>query len=123
VPTSRAEILRLPLRCDLSAPRLARTALDRLDAIGPVHDDALLAASELATHAVLRASSAPDEEIELTAELVADGVRIAVMGSHAQRSGQHAGIDGLRLRVIQAIARRYGAELTNGQRVWTVLEM
>ena len=60
-----AEILRLRLRCDASAPRLARRALERLDVITSVREEALLVTSELATNAVMHSGSEPSEEIEL----------------------------------------------------------
>jgi hypothetical protein len=129
VSPSSPEILRVRLRCDVSAPRNARRALDGLDEIRPVHDDALLVASELATSAVMEPTVDPTSEIELLAELVPDGLRIAVTDSgrrdptagptpadedQPQRMG---------LRSVQAIARRWGAERLDGQRVWAVLAM
>jgi hypothetical protein len=88
------EILRLRLRCDLSAPRRPRRALAGLEAIDPVRDDALLVASELATTALRRATHHAENEIELVAEVVPDGLRIAVSDrwrTDAGSTSRHAG--------------------------------
>lgn len=117
------------LRRDASAPGLARRALERLDAISPVHDDALLVASELATEAVRQATVESAGEIELSAELVHDGLRIVV--THSARPELTTGLepaeavnsDGLGLRIIQGVARRWGTERFDGRRTWAVLSI
>src|SRR5512142_287482 len=103
-----AEILRLRLRCHASAPRLARRAVESLEAITPVRDEALLVTSELASNAVMHSGSLPAEEIELKAELIPEGVRIAV--TDAGRSNTDPAIcppddgrpSGFGLRVVAA---------------------
>jgi hypothetical protein len=138
---SSAEILRLRLRCDHTAPRLARRALGSLEAVRPVRDDAILLASELTTSAVLHAGGGRKQEIELLAERVPDGLRIAVGDTGGTRdaggAGGAGGSDvsggrgskppsapvGISLRIVQAIARRWGAEPSNGQRLWAVLAL
>jgi anti-sigma regulatory factor (Ser/Thr protein kinase) len=125
VSRSSPEILRLRLRCDVFAPRRARRALEGLEAIEPVHDDALLVASELATNAVRRSARGADSEIELLAELVPDGLRIAVTDTcrlaPTPAPGPEAGQIGLGLRIVQGIARRWGAERRDGGQMWAVL--
>jgi anti-sigma regulatory factor (Ser/Thr protein kinase) len=132
VSMSSAEILRLRLRCDHEAPRLAREALGALEAAQPVRDDALLVASELTTNAVLHGSGEAEQEIELVAERVPDGLRISVCdtgsaggqgGGDGGRSRPPPGPVGVSLRIVQAIARRWGAEPSNGQRLWAVLAL
>ena len=120
---SSPEILRLRLRCDVFAPRRARRALEGLEAIEPVHDDALLVASELATNAVRRSARGADSEIELLAEFVPDGLRIAVTDTCrlAPTPAPEAGQIGLGLRIVQGIARRWGAERRDGRQMWAVL--
>jgi serine/threonine-protein kinase RsbW len=127
VPRSSLEVLRLRLRSDLSAPRRVRQALEEVDAISPIRDDALLVASELATNALRHAPDEHDGELEVVAELVPDGVRITVSDASepnpddGPRPAREIEPDRLGLRVVQAIARRWGAERVDGQRTWAVL--
>jgi anti-sigma regulatory factor (Ser/Thr protein kinase) len=124
-----AEILRLRLRCDISAPRLARRALERLSEIRPVRDDALLVASELTSNAVLHSGAAPNGQIEVCATLVPEGLRIEVTDEgrsgdtpHTRASDMaHAG--GFGLPVVEAIAHRWGSERLQGTRVWAELAL
>jgi anti-sigma regulatory factor (Ser/Thr protein kinase) len=124
---SPAQILRLRLRCDSSAPKLAREAFGQLDVTGPARDDALLIVSELATNAVLHSGSDPTEEIEIVAEYLPDGLRIEVTdggrsgNAPAPRTAEYSGPGGMGLRVVQAIARGWGTEQCNGTRVWAEL--
>jgi hypothetical protein len=55
------ELLRLLMRCDSSAPRLARDALRTVAAIDLVRSDAILVVSELVSNAVLHAGCEPGE--------------------------------------------------------------
>ena len=86
-----------------------------------MHDDALLVASELTTSAVVNATGAADEEFELLAEIVPDGVRIAVLDARSEAPAGRPEPDGLGLRIVQRIARRWGSERSDGGRVWAVL--
>jgi two-component sensor histidine kinase len=109
------------------APSRFRQALEHLDAIGPIRDDALLVASELATNALMHASDVGEGELEVVADLVPDGVRIAVIDAVAPdlndgpRPVREVEPDRIGLRVIQAIARRWGTERFDGRRTWAVL--
>ncbi len=122
-----AEILRLRLRCDASAPRLARRAVERLDVITPVREEALLVTSELASNAVVHSGSLPDEEIELRAELLENALRITVRDAGhsscepAIRESGNGGPGGIGLRVVQALGRRWGARRDGGMWVWVEL--
>jgi anti-sigma regulatory factor (Ser/Thr protein kinase) len=117
------------MRCDTSAPRLARQALERLREIRPVRDDALLIASELTSNAVLHSGAAPTGEIVLRAQLVPEGVVIEVIDEG--RSGDtpktrpadlHAP-GGFGLPVVEAIALRWGSDRLQGTRVWAELRL
>jgi anti-sigma regulatory factor (Ser/Thr protein kinase) len=127
VPPSSLEILRLRLRCDLSAPLRVRQALEQIDAISPIRDDALLVAGELATNALRHVPDEEEWELEVVAELVPDGVRIAVSDTaepdpeDGPRPAREVEPDRMGMRVVQAIARRWGAERFDGQRIWAVL--
>ncbi len=124
-----AEILRLRLRCDASAPRLARRAVERLEAIRPVREEALLVTSELAANAVRHSGSRPTEEIELKAELVPDGVRIVVRDAGRSRTDpavcppDEDRLGGFGLRVVEALGRRWGARRNDGMSVWVELSL
>jgi anti-sigma regulatory factor (Ser/Thr protein kinase) len=95
----------------------------------PVLEDALLVTSELASNAVIHSGSRPSEELELTAELVPEGVRIAV--TDAGRSQRQPAIrpwdgnapGGFGLRVVQALGRRWGALRDGGLCVWVELPL
>ena len=119
--------MRLRLQCEPSAPRRVRQALEQVDAISPIRDDALLVASELATNALRHAPEEGKAELELVAELVPDGLRIAVSDTaeldleDGPRPAREIEPDRIGLRVVQAIARRWGAERFDGQRTWAVL--
>jgi anti-sigma regulatory factor (Ser/Thr protein kinase) len=121
------QTLRLRLRCDASAPKLAREAVGKLDVSGGVRDDALLVVSELATNAVLHSGCDPSEEIEVVAEFLPDALRIAVTdagrsgSTPAPRAAEDFAPGGMGLRVVQAIARGWGAERLGGMRVWAEL--
>jgi serine/threonine-protein kinase RsbW len=124
-----AEILRLRMRCDRSAPRRAREAIEGLSEIRPVRDDALLVASELTSNAVRHSGAAPTGQIELRAQLVPEGVVIEVIDEGRSGEVPHTrkadvdGPGGFGLPVIEAIALRWGAERLRGTRVWAELRM
>ena len=124
-----AELLRLRLRCDASAPALARRAVAELAVIDPVREDALLIVSELATNAVIHSGSRPEDKFEIRADLVPAGLRIAVTDqgrsntSPVRREGNHPGPGGMGLRVVEALARRWGSERDHHLEVWAELAL
>jgi anti-sigma regulatory factor (Ser/Thr protein kinase) len=123
-----SELLRRYLPCDSSAPRLARQALAGLDAIKPVRNDALLVASELVTNAVLHSGCHPSEQLEVVAETLPGGLRIVVTDpGRSDRAPKlkpsFVGPGGNGLRVVDALARRWGTERREGLRVWAELSL
>jgi hypothetical protein len=77
-----------------------------------VPEDAVLLASELVSSEVLDRQPAASDTIELVASNIPDGVRITV------ESGAGAGLPRptpMILRVVRAIARRWGISHLNGQ--------
>jgi hypothetical protein len=72
------QLLRVPLRCDPSAPGLARDAIRRIGALDPVRDDAVLLVSELVSGAVIGRGADSNATLELTASEVPHGVHLAV---------------------------------------------
>jgi anti-sigma regulatory factor (Ser/Thr protein kinase) len=121
-------LLRCHLPCDASAPRRIRRALSALDAIRPIRDDALLVASELVSNAVVHSGCDPSEEVEVVAELVPQGLRIVVTdvgrsGSIPVPKPNYPGPGGVGLRVVEALARRWGTERETGNQVWVELAL
>lgn len=119
---------RLFLRCDRSAPRRAREALRRLEGIDAVREDALLLTSELVSSAVLRTGCDPREAIEVVADLVPNGIRISVADVPESRQGPRLGGSddaylpaGLGLRLVDAIARRWGVDSRGDAQLWAEL--
>jgi anti-sigma regulatory factor (Ser/Thr protein kinase) len=103
--------------------------VERLEAVMPVREEALLVTSELASNAVRHSGSRSGDEIELKAELVPEGVRIAVTDTGrsnsepAVRAGDQNGPGGFGLRVVQALGRRWGARRNGGLCVWVELPL
>ncbi len=124
-----AELLRLRLRCDSAAPRLARDAVAELPVIEPVREDVVLVVSELATNAVLHSGCTPEDEFELLAELVPSGVRIAVIDSGRSDSEPRRGDGdplqpgGMGLKVVEELARCWGSERRGSVSVWAELAL
>jgi anti-sigma regulatory factor (Ser/Thr protein kinase) len=123
-----AELLRRRLRCNASAPHLAREALGALGVIEPVRDDVLLVASELVTNAVLHSGCTPGEELALVAKLIPGGLEIAVTDPGRSDTTptprpSYAGPGGVGLRIVEALARRWGTERRHGRRVWAELAL
>ena len=106
-----AERLRVLLTPDEHAPAAARRALRRLP-LGELRDDVLLLASELVTHAVVGGAGDP---IELAAECVGDGARVAVLNRGA---GRFARPDGHRLRMLEAATDDWGVADDGPAGVW-----
>jgi anti-sigma regulatory factor (Ser/Thr protein kinase) len=127
MPKPVSTVLRVLLRCDRSAPALAREAVGGLASIEHVRDDALLVTSELVSNAVLHAGCNPNDRIELVAELVPEAVRNTVVdvgrSDRAPRVGNSAdiGLGGLGLRLVEKIARRWGTDRNHLVRVWAEL--
>jgi anti-sigma regulatory factor (Ser/Thr protein kinase) len=125
VPT----VLRVLLRCDGSAPSLARRAVGDLDSIKPVRDDALLVTSELVSNAVLHAGCDPTDHIEVVAEIVPRAVRITVVdvgrSGRAPRVGYATHLDsgGMGLRLVEKLARKWGIDRNDVLRVWAELAL
>jgi anti-sigma regulatory factor (Ser/Thr protein kinase) len=123
-----AQILRLKLRCDPSAPSRAREALAELPAVRDCREEALLVVSELATNAVLHSGVADEGEFELLAEVIPDGIRIAVTDCRASGRppervprGERSEAGGMGLWVVDALSRRWGTESSGVTRVWAEL--
>jgi hypothetical protein len=113
-----AELLRLSIRRDAFAPGMVRRAMSELSEIAWVLGDAMLVASELVTNAVRHPVCSEDDL--LTVRVIRDGwVRIEVVGSGASGRSAEIGdrpleLGGLGLKVVEALARRWGSERGDG---------
>jgi anti-sigma regulatory factor (Ser/Thr protein kinase) len=122
-----SQAMRVVMRCDRSAPRLAREAVLSLDAIETVRDDALLLASELVSNAVLHAGCDSGDTIEMIAELEPRTLRITVVDvarpgdTPALREGPITGIGGMGLRLVHTLAQRWGIQRGRQLKVWAEL--
>jgi anti-sigma regulatory factor (Ser/Thr protein kinase) len=119
----------LEVPCSREAPLLVREALDRVEQIGPVREDARLIATELVTNAVLHSGCEAGHRIEVCARLTGDRLLISVddpciRGENAEiRSEPDSTSGGFGLRLVQKIARRWGWDRPNGHRVWAELSL
>jgi anti-sigma regulatory factor (Ser/Thr protein kinase) len=120
------EILRLRVSCDSTAPGIVRKALEAVAPIDGVKDDARLLASELVTNAVVHSAGGSDDTIEVFARLGRDRLTIAVHDpGFSDRTPQSPSRDddGMGLRIVEEIARRWGTERPDGLLVWAELEL
>ena len=121
------QLLHLELRCDRDAPGVVREALDRALGDSQLRESARLVASELVTNAVQHSGAGPDELIEVSAmfdsgSLVISVVDPCIAGSPARvRNDGWSAAGGFGLRIVENIARSWGAERPGGQRVWAEL--
>ena len=119
-------VLRLSLRCDRTAPRRTREALDLIDGITSIREDAKLVATELITDAIMRSEGTSNELIKVTATLRRDQLTISV---HRPRDSDQApqfrpnDLEQRRLGllIVDRIARRWGTEHADGRVVWAEL--
>jgi anti-sigma regulatory factor (Ser/Thr protein kinase) len=123
------ELLRLLMRCNSSAPRLARDALRTVASIDLVRSDAILVASELVSNAVMHAGCEPGEEVELVVELRSNAVRLAITdrgfseNTPTVRGPEYRGPGGLGLRIVETVANCWGVERRSGTLVWAELSL
>jgi anti-sigma regulatory factor (Ser/Thr protein kinase) len=108
---------------------MVRDALDQLDAIAAIREDARLIASELVTNAVVHSACGDDQTIEVRASLAGDVLTISVddpcmAGKTAQiRAEDESGTGGFGLRIVQRLARKWGSERPNGHLVWAEIAL
>ncbi len=119
----------MEVQCDLTAPAVVRKALARMEAVQPVLDDATLIASELVTNAVIHSGCTAGDAIEVSVAKGAGRLEISVRDPGASgkqaalAEGDMTGYGGFGLRVVEAVASRWGAERADGYRVWAQLPL
>jgi anti-sigma regulatory factor (Ser/Thr protein kinase) len=123
------DVLSLDLACDRTAPATVRAALARSGRLGALLDDGLLVASELVTNAVLHSGCGPDHLLEVRVHQLEDHLLISIhdpgLSDHGVQieRGNRAQPGGWGLRIIERLARRWGAERPDGYRVWAELAL
>lgn len=122
-------VLGIGVPCDRGAPATVREALHQLTGVGWVLGDAMLVASELVTNAVVHSGGGPQDVLEVRVGRTDGGLRISVRdpgysGTEAAVSrNDQLGRGGLGLRVVEAIALRWGRERRSGYVVWAELPL
>lgn len=118
--------LNLELPCDRDAPATVRDALRDVDSLGWLVGDAMLVASELVSNAVVHSGAGSHDLLDVHLKLGRGRLLISV--HDPGRSGRVAtprpdddAFGGLGLRLVQQLSDRWGAERTDGQRVWAEL--
>ncbi|HEY2770769.1 MAG TPA: ATP-binding protein [Solirubrobacteraceae bacterium] len=123
------QLLRADVRCDLTAPAVVREALAQTEGIERVLDDAMLIASELVTNAVIHSGCSGNDEIQVRVSRATGRLTISVRdpGASGKRAamseGDMAGYGGFGLKVVDAVALRWGTERGDGHRVWAELAL
>jgi anti-sigma regulatory factor (Ser/Thr protein kinase) len=123
------EVLSLDLACDRHAPATVRDALARSGRMGQLLEDGLLVASELVTNAVRHSGCAADHVLQIRVRRREDHVLISVhdpgLSDHSAEIGRGdpSQPGGWGLRIIERLARRWGAERPDGYRVWAELAL
>lgn len=123
------ELLCFDVPCDVTAPAVVREAITQAEELEAVVDDATLVASELVTNAVIHSGCASGDTIEVrvsrgSRRLVISVRDPGVSGGNAEMAeGDRRGYGGFGLRVVDAVASRWGAERDEGYRVWAELAL
>jgi anti-sigma regulatory factor (Ser/Thr protein kinase) len=128
VDEKASDLIRLEVRCDRDAPCVVRDALDDALDGSKLLADARLIASELMTNAVLYSGCGPEQLLEFRASVAEGALVISVHDPCIGGQTAHLRDDldhgrGFGLRIVDRLARRWGAEHPNGQRVWAELSM
>jgi anti-sigma regulatory factor (Ser/Thr protein kinase) len=124
---SERELMALDIVCANCAPALVRAALSEISELDAVHDDVMLVASELVTNAVLHSGGTAGDTIHVQAVLGAGHVLLSVDDPGLSddtpriRNADDMGASGHGLRIVNQLARRWGAEPNGRHRVWAEL--
>lgn len=122
-------LVELRIRCDEFAPAAARRALDGVEAQTRLIGDLRLIASELVTNAVLYSGCSEEDEIDLRLERTDGCLRLSVLDPGRTAQSARIAIDeerasgGMGLFVVQQLSSRWGADRSEGYRVWAELPL
>jgi anti-sigma regulatory factor (Ser/Thr protein kinase) len=119
-------MLRLELPCNRAAASAVREAMVELDELGWVLGDAMLVATELVNNAVTHSGCDRTHTIRVQIHREAAGIVISVRdpgcpGRAEAAFSEAAEVGGLGLMIVDALARRWGADRDEGYHVWAEL--
>jgi anti-sigma regulatory factor (Ser/Thr protein kinase) len=116
--------------CNREAPCAVRAAIDDLEAIEDVREDARLVASELVTNAVVHSGCSATQAIVVTVKVRDESLVITVddpyIAGHTahMRGADHDPLRGrFGLRIVEQLSRDWGATRYNGLLVWAELAL
>jgi anti-sigma regulatory factor (Ser/Thr protein kinase) len=113
----------MSVRCDRAAPSAVRAWLCELDGLNWVLGDVMLVASELVTNAVRQAGESGEGWIEVSVSQRDSGILIRVSdpgpaGDAERPVGDLEADEGLGLRLVEALTRRWGVLRGAPHTVW-----
>jgi anti-sigma regulatory factor (Ser/Thr protein kinase) len=121
------DLLHLELPCNRDAPCVVREAIDQLEEIELVREDARLIASELVTNAVVHSACASTQTIEVIAKLGEDCLTISVddpcMAGKTAQIRSDGATGGYGLKIVEKLSRKWGSERPNGHLVWAEIAL
>jgi anti-sigma regulatory factor (Ser/Thr protein kinase) len=122
------EELSLDLPCDQEAPAAVRDVLKDLSGDGSTVGDAMLVASELVTNAVKHSGGRPGDTLTVDLTVGRGRLLIAVVdpgrsSTRAQAQSEGGVLGGFGLRLVEALADRWGSERAERHRVWAELAL
>jgi LytS/YehU family sensor histidine kinase len=116
--------------CNREAPCAVRAAIDDLEAIGDIREDARLVASELVTNAVVHSGCSATQAIVVAVKVQDESLVITVDDPCVAGQTAHiwgANHDPMRgrfgLRIVEQLSRDWGATRYNGHLVWAELAL
>ena len=120
-------MLQLELPCTRAAASTVREAMARMEALGWVLGDAMLVATELVNNAVTHSGCEDEHMVQIAIQREGDAVVISVRDPGWSGRAAAALSDtvevggGLGLMIVDALARRWGADRDDGYHVWAEL--
>lgn len=117
-------LLRLELKCNERAPRLVRASLSCLDELGQAAQEVVLISSELVSNAVLHSGCSNNDLLDVSLCRGERGYLLSVRDpglsntSAGPSPARPAGYGGLGLRIVEALAARWGQSRGRGYQVW-----
>jgi C4-dicarboxylate-specific signal transduction histidine kinase len=121
------ELLQLELPSNRAAASAVRDAMSRMDGLGWVLGDAMLVATELVNNAVTHSGCDDNHALAVTIHRERDGIVISVRDPGCAGRADAVLCEavevggGLGLVIVDALARRWGADRDQGYHVWAEL--
>lgn len=115
--------MRLELTCDERAPHAVRASLASLDGIAERVPDLVLISSELVSNAVVHSGCHNGDRLDVSLARCEQGYRLSVIDpgqseTSADPIKPRPTGGGLGLRIVEALAARWGQSRGSGYQVW-----